>query len=213
MVLDKFKDALAKAKNKASEMLDNSGILDNHKEILKGTSLESLSKAIESITNTTFTVTEVFVNEIIRYYAPDISIQFNDGHFILNGPFFVKITLAYDGCNFTGDARSVTLKILDLSWHAKPFLGMAINKFPFIEKSADADKTTLITCHLNKIPKLQDNKVVNSPYLEYVTIDAMTCEPGKLTVKFKVNKESLWDKARDIVVEKLSKRTAPHPTD
>ena len=30
---------------------------------------------------------------------------------------------------------------------------------------------------------------------------------------YKVNKESLWSKARDIVVDKLLKRTTPHLTD
>lgn len=187
MVFSKLLEIITQGKDIATEVLNNPAILDEYRDMLKGTSMESLDKAVISLITTSFTVNEAIVNEIIGRKVPDISIQFNDGHFILNAPYFTKITLTYDSCNFTDDERSVTLKMLGISLHARPFLGTVLEKFPFIEKSKDDDKTTLITCHLNKIPKLQDNKVINSPYLKYVVIDSMTCKPGKIFIKFKPN--------------------------
>ena len=105
-------DKIDKVKDMANNVLANPEIMENYKELLKDTSLESLQKAIEDITTGTFVVTEVFVNEIIRNYAPDLSVTFNNGHFVLNTPYPVKPELAYDSCNFTGNTRSVSIKML-----------------------------------------------------------------------------------------------------
>ncbi|MCL4728543.1 MAG: hypothetical protein KJZ66_14690, partial [Candidatus Kuenenia stuttgartiensis] len=114
--IDKHKGKIDKVKDMASDALTNPEIMEKYKELLKGTSLESLKKAIEDITTGTFVVTEVFVNEIIKNYAPDLSVTFNDGHFVLNTPYPVKPELAYDSCDFTGNTRSVSIKMLNLSF-------------------------------------------------------------------------------------------------
>ena len=55
-----------------------------------------------------------------------------------------------------------------------------------MEYGNDAENTKLITCHLNKIPKLKDNNILNNSYIEHATIDYIKCETGKATVKLKL---------------------------
>ncbi|KHE93365.1 MAG: hypothetical protein K8F52_03115 [Candidatus Scalindua rubra] len=55
-----------------------------------------------------------------------------------------------------------------------------------MEYGKDAENTKLITCHLNKIPKLKDNKILNNSYLEHAAIGYIKCETGKATVKLKI---------------------------
>ena len=96
-------------------------------------------------------------------------------------------TLDYDSCRFEDSVRSVTFKVLDLKpFHYKMFLRWINKKLPFMEYGKDAENTKLITCHLDKIPKLKDNKILNNSYLEHVTIDYIKCETGKATVKLKL---------------------------
>ena len=193
--INKHKDKINKVKDMTNKVLTNPEIMDNSRKILKGTSLESLQRAIESITTGTFVVTEVFVNEIIRGYTPDLSIKFNDGHFVLNTPYPVKPELAYDSCNFTENTRSVSIKMLNLSFIPGFVLNQVLKRFlefPFLEIGKAEGKAKLFTCHLNKIPKLENNKILNSPYLQYVTIDYLNCEEGKATIKLKVKSEPLW---------------------
>ncbi|GJQ50900.1 MAG: hypothetical protein HKUEN01_32860 [Candidatus Kuenenia stuttgartiensis] len=190
--IDKHKDKIDKYKDMAGNVLANPEIMENYKELLVGTSLESLKKAIEDITTGTFVVTEVFVNEIIKNYAPDLSVTFNDGHFVLNTPYPVKPELAYDSCDFTGNTRSVSIKMLNLSF-IPGFLLKSFLKFPFLEIGKAEDKAKLFTCHLNKIPKLENNKILNRPYLQHVTIDYLKCEEGKATVKLKLKSEPFWE--------------------
>lgn len=194
--IDKHKDKIAKAKDMASDALTNPEIMKKYKKLLEGTSLESLKKAIEDITTGTFVVTEVFVNEIIKNYAPDLSVTFNDGHFVLNTPYPVKPELAYDSCDFTGNTRSVSIKMLNLSFIPGFLLNQVLKRFldfPFMEIGKAEDKAKLFTCHLNKIPKLENNKILNSPYLQHVTIDYLKCEKGKATVKLKLKSEPFWE--------------------
>ncbi|MCF6157599.1 MAG: hypothetical protein E3K32_03285 [wastewater metagenome] len=200
--LSKHRDAIDKTRNifdtiqTLEENAMNRPVTSDEKQYLlnmiKGTSIESPKNFIESVTKGTFTVTETLVNEIIKNTAPDFSVKFGDGHFILNTPYFVKPMLAYDSCNFTGTMRSVTIKLLNLTFIPGALFKTLAAKFPFIELGQAVDKTKLITCHLNKIPKLEDNKILNSPYLQYVTIDHLTCEKGKATIKLKVKSEALW---------------------
>lgn len=194
--LNEHKDKINKVKGMANKVLTNPEIINKHKELLKGTSLESLKRAIEGITTGTFAVTEVFVNEIIRNYAPDFSIKFNDGHFVLNTPYPVKPEIAYDSCNFTENTRSISIKMLNLSFIPGFVLNQVLKRFldfPFLEIGKAEGKAKLFTCHLNKIPKLKNNKILNSHYLQYVTIDYLKCDEGKATVKLKVKSEPLWD--------------------
>ena len=189
-------DKIDKVKDMANTVLANPEIMENYKELLKDTSLESLQKAIEGITTGTFVVTEVFVNEIIKNYAPDLSVTFNNGHFVLNTPYPVKPELAYDSCNFTGNTRSVSIKMLNLSYIPGFLLNHVLKRFldfPFLEIGKTEDKSKLFTCHLNKIPKLENNKILNSPYLQHVTIDYLKCEEDKATVKLKVKSKPFWD--------------------
>lgn len=55
-----------------------------------------------------------------------------------------------------------------------------------MEHGKDAESTKLITCYLNKIPGLKDNKILNNSFLEHVTIDYIRCETDKTTVKLKL---------------------------
>ncbi|MBE7549225.1 MAG: hypothetical protein HS127_19530 [Planctomycetia bacterium] len=193
--IDKHKDKVDRVKDITNTVLANPEIMEKYRELLKGTSLESLKKAIEDITTGTFEVTEVFVNEIIKNYAPNLSVTFNDGHFVLNKlnkSYPVKPELAYDSCDFTGDTRSVSIKMLNLSYIPGFVLKSFLN-FPFLEIGKAEDKAKLFTCHLNKIPKLENNKILNSPYLQHVTIDYLKCEEGKATVKLKVKSKPFWD--------------------
>ena len=83
--------------------------------------------------------------------------------------------------------RAVTFKVLDLKpFHYKMFLRWINKKLPFMEYGKDAENTKLITCHLNKIPKLKDNKILNNSYIEHATIDYIKCETGNATVKLKL---------------------------
>lgn len=193
--INEHKDKINKVKGIANKVLTNPEIMDNYKELLKGTSLESLQKAIEGITTGTFVVTEVFVNEIIKNYVPDLSVTFSNGHFVLNTPYPVKPELAYDSCNFTENTRSISIEMLNLSFIPGFFLNQVLKRFldfPFLEIGKAEGRAKLFTCHLNKIPKLENNKILNSPYLQYVTIDYLKCEEGKATVKLKVKSEPLW---------------------
>ncbi|GAB60960.1 MAG: hypothetical protein DWB56_12155 [Candidatus Jettenia sp.] len=204
--INKHRDKIGTAKdtiNKIQDMTESvpcktatpgeEAVLESYlSSIIKGTSIESLRSFIKSVTKGTFTVTETLVNEIIKNYTPDLSIKFGDGHFILNTPYFVKPMLAYDTCNFTEDTRAITIKLLNLTFIPNALLKTLTTKFPFIELSKAADNTKLITCHLNKIPKLENNKILNSPYLQFITIDHITCEAGKATIKLKVKSEKLW---------------------
>lgn len=204
--INKHKDKIGTAKdiiNKIQDMTESvpgktvtpgeEAVLESYlSSIIKGTSIESLRSFIRSVTKGAFTVTEALVNEIIKNYTPDLSIKFGDGHFILNTPYFVKPMLAYDTCNFTENTRSITIKLLNLTFIPNVLLKTLTTKFPFVELTKSPDNTKLITCHLNKIPKLKSNKILNSPYLQFVTIDHITCEKGKAIIKFKVKSDSLW---------------------
>lgn len=204
--INKHKDKVGKVKdivNKVQDMAENAAdktatsgeeaTLESYlSNIVKGTSVESLRTFIRSVTKGTFTVTEALVNEIIKNYAPNLSIKFGDGHFILHTPYFVKPMLAYDACNFTENTRSITIKLLNLTFIPNALLKTITTKFPFIELSKSPDNTKLITCHLDKIPKLENNKILNSPYLQFVTIDYIACEEGKATIKLKIKSEGLW---------------------
>lgn len=204
--INKHKDKIGTVKdviNKVQDMAENAAdrtatpdkemVLESYlSSIIKGTSIESLRSFIKSVTKGTFTVTEALVNEIIKNYTPDLSIKFGNGHFILNTPYFVKPMLAYDTCNFTEDTRAITIKLLNLTFIPNALLKTLTTKFPFIELTKSPDNTKLITCHLNKIPKLENNKILNSPYLQFVTIDHILCEEGKATIKLKVKSEKLW---------------------
>ena len=141
---------------------------------------------IKDIAKGKFEFKEEFTNEHIMIFAPDYSISLHDGYFILNTPD-IEAKLDYDSCKFEDGVRSVTFKVLDLKpFHYKMFLRWINKKLPFMEYGKDVENTKLITCHLNKIPRLKDNKILNNSFLEHATIDYIKCETGKATVKLKL---------------------------
>ncbi|MFQ5688443.1 MAG: hypothetical protein ACE5GV_17485, partial [Candidatus Scalindua sp.] len=126
---------------------------------------------IKDIARGEFEFTEDFINDYISKFAQDYSIKLHDGYFVLNTPD-IEARLDYDSCRFKDGERSMTFKVLDLKpFHYKMFLRWINKKLPFMEYGKDAENTKLITCHLDKIPKLKDNKILNNSYLEHATID------------------------------------------
>ena len=151
---------------------------DSMKDILKG--------KLQDITKGEFDFTENRLNDYISMCEQDYSVKLHDGYFTLSTPKIVA-TLDYDSCRFEDGERSVTFKVLDLKpFRTKMFLSLISIRYPFMEYGKDAENTKLITCHLNKIPKLKDNKILNNSNLEHVTIDYIKCETGKATVKLKL---------------------------
>ena len=72
---------------------------------------------------------------------------------------------------------------------------MIHKKFPFLQHRKDEEKTRLITCHLNQIPSLKDNKILNNDYLRHLTIDRIDFYEGKVDIKLKIK---LLDTFKDI---------------
>ncbi|NUO08721.1 MAG: hypothetical protein HUU08_08605 [Candidatus Brocadia sp.] len=99
----------------------------------------------------------------------------------------LEIACAYDSCDLHNDTKAIIIKLFDLKpFYLKPALLAVPIKYPFIKISRDADDTRLVACHLNEIPSLRNNKILNSPFLKYLTIQYLKCEEGRVTVKLKL---------------------------
>ncbi|MCF6157248.1 MAG: hypothetical protein E3K32_01455 [wastewater metagenome] len=141
---------------------------------------------IKSLVKRELNLSEDRINECIKDFSQTLSIKLFDGYFVLKASN-IEATLHYESCEFSEDTRSVTFRILDLKpFYYKPFLNVIHLKFPFLKLGKNAEKAKLLTCYLNKIPALKDNKVVNSRYLPYLTIKYIRCTPGKVAVKLKI---------------------------
>ena len=155
----------------------------------------SLDDSIKNLIQGEFSLGESFLNECIKKFTKDHSIKLLDGYFVLKVSN-IEAKLDYNSCEFNEDTRSVTFKLLDLKpFYFKPFLNILRLKFPFLKFIKNTEKTGLLTCHLNRIPALKDNKIVNSRYLQYLTIKYIKCTEGKVAVKLKVTLNALKDLA------------------
>lgn len=196
--IKKHKDTIKKGKEAAAAILKSNS---------NNTSLESFQVLIDSIKTRTFTVTEVFVNEIVKQYSPDITLKFYDGHCRLIAPN-IEAKIAYHSCNFTGETRSITLKVLELKpFYYDWFLSFINKKFPFLACSKTDEKERLITCHLNEIPALASNKIITSLYLQYVTIDHLIFEECKAALKLKLKKEHLVSAVKERLLKRQNETT------
>lgn len=153
-----------------------------------------LRDTIKGLIKGEFRLSENFLNKCMKDFTQVQSIKLLNGYFILNVSN-IEAALNYDSCEFNENARSVTFKVLNLKpFYYKPFLNLIHLKFPFLQFDKDAEKTRLLTCHLNKIPALKDNKIVNSRYLSYLTVKYIKCTEGKVAVKLKISLKALKDK-------------------
>lgn len=171
---------------------------------------EWVKNEIDNLTKGEIVLTEYFINDCLNGFIQDHAIKLHDGcleYKAENIPVIGKIEakLAYDSCKFGREAKVITIKILDLKpFYIKPFLKTLPLKFPFVALGKDAERTQLITCHLNKIPALNDNKILNSPWLQYLAIKDLKCEEGKVAVKLglTVELDEVVKKAKSIFQEK-----------
>ncbi|NUO10014.1 MAG: hypothetical protein HUU08_15300 [Candidatus Brocadia sp.] len=152
-----------------------------------------IRQEIKKLTEGEITLTEGFINDCISEFTQNHAVELHDGRLVYKATDLVpiankiKITCTYDSCDFRNDTKAVIIKLIDLKpFYLKPALLALPIKYPFIKISKDADDTRLVTCHLNEIPSLKNNKVLNSPFLKYLTIQYLKCEEGKVTVKLKL---------------------------
>ncbi|MDN3510012.1 MAG: hypothetical protein NG784_01705 [Candidatus Jettenia sp.] len=159
-----------------------------------GEKSRSLRGTIKGLIKGEFCLSENFLNKCMKDFTQVQSIKLLNGYFILNVSN-IEAVLNYDSCEFNENTRSITFKVLNLKpFYYKPFLNLIHLKFPFLKFDKDAEKTRLLTCHLNKIPVLKDNKIVNSRYLSYLTVKYIKCTEGKVAVKLKIPLKALKDK-------------------
>jgi hypothetical protein len=131
-------------------------------------------------------ISENLINECIKSFGQDCFVELHKRCCILHAEN-IKAWIDYNSCEFDKELRSITFKILDLKpFYYKPFLGMIHKKFPFLQHRKDEEKTRLITCHLNQIPSVKNNKILNSDYMRYVTIDHLNFEEGAVEIKLKL---------------------------
>ncbi|MCF6147026.1 MAG: hypothetical protein E3K37_00020 [Candidatus Kuenenia sp.] len=151
---------------------------------------EWITKEIKKLTEGKITISEDFINDCLGEFAPNHSVEVRDGCLVHRAEDLIpvakkiEIACAYHACDFRKEAKAVTIKLLDIKpFYLKPALLALPIKYPFIKTSRDAENTRLITCHLNEIPSLRNNKILNSPFLKYLTIQYLKCEVGKVTIK------------------------------
>lgn len=149
-----------------------------------------IRQEIKKLTEGEITLTEGFINDCISEFTQNHSVELHDGCLVYRGENLIpvakkiEVTCAYDSCDFGNDTRAITIKLLDIKpFYLKPALLALPIKFPFIKTSKNAKDTRLVTCHLNEIPSLKDNKILNSPFMKYLTIEYLKCEEGKVTIK------------------------------
>ncbi len=149
-----------------------------------------ITKEIKKLTEGEITISGNFINDCLGEFAPNHSVEVHDGCLIHRAEDLIpvakkiEITCAYDSCDFHTDTKEVIIKLLDIKpFYLKPALLALPVKYPFIKISRDAEDTRLIICHLNEIPSLKTNKILNSPFLKYLTIQSLKCEKGKVTIK------------------------------
>jgi hypothetical protein len=160
----KIQEMLGNTKVKAAKRGTEDYIKSVNKNLNKGddSMKDILKENLQDILKGKFDFTEDRLNDYISMCAQDYSVKLHDGYFTLSTPDIVA-TLDYDSCRFEDGMRSVTFKVLDLKpFHYKMFLRWINKKLPFMEYGKDAENTKLITCHLDKIPKLKDNKILNN---------------------------------------------------
>lgn len=162
--------------------------------------LDSVGKAkdwvvqeIQRLTKGEITLTEGFINDCISEFTQNHAVELHDGRLVYKATDLVpiakkiEITCAYDSYDFRNDTKAIIIKLLDLKpFYLKPALLALPIKYPFIKISKDPDDTRLVACHLNEILSLRNNKVLNSLFLKYLTIQYLKCEEGKVTVKLKL---------------------------
>lgn len=145
---------------------------------------------IKKLTDGEITLTEGFINDCISEFTQNHSVELHEGRLVYKAADLVpmarniEIACAYDSCDFHNDTRAINIKLLDIKpFYLKPALLALPVKYPFIKISKDAENTRLVACHLNEIPSLRNNKILNSPFLKYLTIQYLKCESGKVTIK------------------------------
>ena len=158
-----------------------------------GKAKDWIVQEVKKLTEGEITLTEGFINGCISEFTQNHSVELHDGRLVYKAEDLVsvakkiEITCAYDSCDFRNDTKAIIIKLLDLKpFYLKPVLLALPIKYPFIKISKDADDTRLVTCHLNAIPSLRNNKILNSPFLKYLTIQYLKCEEGKVTIKLKL---------------------------
>ncbi|MBI5308744.1 MAG: hypothetical protein HZB37_10540 [Planctomycetes bacterium] len=158
-----------------------------------GKAKDWIVQEVKKLTEGEITLTEDFINGCISEFTQNHSVELHDGRLVYKAVDLVpmakkiEITCAYDSCDFRNDTKAIIIKLLDLKpFYLKPVLLALPIKYPFIKISKDADDTRLVTCHLNEIPSLRNNKILNSPFLKYLTIQYLKCEEGKVTIKLKL---------------------------
>lgn len=149
-----------------------------------------VKQEIKKLTEGEITLTEGFINDCIGEFTQNHAVELHDGCLVYKGENLIsvakkiEVTCAYDSCDFGNDTRAITIKLLDIKpFYLKPALLALPIKFPFIKISKNAEDTRLVTCHLNEIPSLRNNKILNSPFMKYLTIEYLKCEEGKVTIK------------------------------
>jgi len=158
-----------------------------------GKAKDWIVQEVKKLTEGEITLTDGFINSCISEFTQNHSVELHDGRLVYKAVDLVsvankiEIICAYDSCDFRNDTKAIIIKLLDLKpFYLKPVLLALPIKYPFIKISKDADDTRLVTCHLNEIPSLRNNKILNSPFLKYLTIQYLKCEEGKVTIKLKL---------------------------
>lgn len=161
-------------------------------------------REIKKLTEGETTLTEGFINDCISEFTQNHSVELHDGRLVYKAVDLVpmakniEIDCAYDSCDFRSDTKVVIIRLLDIKpFYLKPALLAIPFKYPFIKISKDAENTRLVSCNLNEIPSLRDNKILNSPALKYLTIKYLKCEAGKATIKLGLT-GTLEDIIRDV---------------
>lgn len=158
-----------------------------------GKAKDWIVQEVKKLTEGEITLTEGFINGCISEFTQNHSVELHDGRLVYKAEDLVsvakkiEITGAYDSCDFRNDTKAIIIKLLGLKpFYLKPVLLALPIKYPFIKISKDADDTRLVTCHLNEIPSLRNNNILNSPFLKYLTIQYLKCEEDKVTIKLKL---------------------------
>jgi len=154
---------------------------------------KSLRNIIKSFVKGEFSLGEDFLNDCIKEFTEDHSVKLFDGYFVLK-VLNIEAKLDFETCEFTEDKRLVTFKLLDLKpFYYKPFLNIIHVKFPFLKFKKISDKTNLLTCHLDEVPALKNNKIINSRYLQYLTIKDTRFTEGRVAVKLRITPKAFKD--------------------
>lgn len=179
------------------DILRHIGDITLDREGFNGTSIGSINDFIESISKAVFKVTEALINKYAKEYAPDYEIRLRNEYFELKSLNF-EAKLSYYSYDFRGAARAITFKLLDLKpFRYNLFLGLINRQVPFLEYRKSAEKERLITCHLNRISQLKDNRIIKSTYIQYVAIEYVKCEPGIVTIKLKTKPDLFLANLKD----------------